>query len=463
VNRSAASVAALRLLTAALVFGLLQACAIEPEPWPELLTAPPTWQGKAGTGHLEADWWTAFGDPVMSNYVTQALANNQDLQLASARVAEARALTSAQHGSELPAVVFGGTAGRSDSISAVTRNPYLSTAWQEQLQISYEVDLWGRIHALGDAADATLKASEASRDAAALAVASTTASAYISLRALDQRLDLARKTLESREAALSFARSRQKQGYASKLELAQAESEYRATAQVVPQLNQAISRTEHAVRLLVGLPPGPVERGTVLDALALPAMPDAGVPSDLLRRRPDIAASEDLVAASDARLAASKAQLLPSLKLTGAIGTAGASVFTGDPFTLWSLGGSVLAPIFNGGELRAQVRAGSARRDQALIGYKKAVLVAFAEVEDQLAAITFIQEQAIDLDAQEQALKEALRIAHNRYRTGYATYLEELDAQRSLFTVEQLKIQLRSELLVAIVNLYRALGGSWSL
>jgi len=445
-----------------LLAAALQGCATKTEPVAPTVEPPADWQGLSGEAPVPADWWTAFGDPVLTRCVQQALARNSDLRLASARVDEARAITAATHGAELPSLDFGAGAQRSRSIFVVTGKPYLSTVWQEQFQASYEVDLWGRVKALGNAADASLMASVAARDAAALSVAAATASTYIGLRALDERLDLARRTLVSREAALSLARSRQQQGYASKLELAQAESEYRATAQAVPQLELAASRTEHALRVLLGGPPGAVERGTTLSAIALPALPDAGLPSALLQRRPDIAASEAQLVASDAQLAAAKAQLLPSLRLTASFGTAGANVLHGDPFTLWGLGGSVLAPIFNGGRLRAQVDAGASRRDQALIGYEKTVLTAFAEVEDQLAALSLIERQAIELEAQRAAVQDALRIAHNRFRAGYASYLEELDAQRSLFSVEQLSVQLRADLLSAHVNLYRALGGGWS-
>jgi outer membrane protein, multidrug efflux system len=440
----------------------LQGCATKTDPVAPTVEPPAAWLGLSGEASVPADWWTAFGDPVLTGCVQQALAHNSDLRLASARVAEARAITAATHGAELPSLDFGAAAQRSQSIFVVTGKPYLSTVWQEQFQAAYEVDLWGRVKALGDAADASLLASVAARDAAALSVAAAAASSYIGLRALDERLDLARRTLVSREAALSLARSRQQHGYASKLELAQAESEFRATAQAVPQLELAASRAEHALRVLQGATPGAVERGTTLSAIVLPALPDAGLPSALLRRRPDIAASESQLVASDAQLAAAKAQLLPSLRLTAAFGTAGADVLHGDPFTLWSLGGSVLAPIFNGGRLRAQVEASTSRRDQALIGYEKTVLTAFAEVEDQLAALSLIERQATELEAQRAAVQDALRIAHNRFRAGYASYLEELDAQRSLFSVEQLSVQLRADLLTAHVNLYRALGGGWS-
>lgn len=442
--------------------GLLQACTTPAVTPSALLEPPAAWQEPTGSEKVTADWWRAFGDPVLTGCVQQALAHNTDLRLASARIAEVRALGDIQHASELPSIDIGAGASRSRSVSVVNGQPYLSTAWQAQFQAAYEVDLWGRVRALGDAADATVLASVASRDAAALSVAASTAAAYIGLRALDERLALAQRTLLSREAALGVARSRHQQGYASKLELSQAEAEYRATAQALPTLELAARRQAHALRLLMGEAPGAVERGTALSALRLPPMPDAGVPSELLRRRPDIAVAEAQVAASEAQLAAARAQWLPSLHLSASLGRLGASVLRDDPFTVWSLGGSLLAPVFDAGRLRAQVDAGSSRRDQALIGYERAVLGAFAEVEDQLSALTLTQQQALALEAQRVAVQDALRIAHNRFRAGYASYLEELDAQRSLFSVEQLSVQLRADLLSAHVNLYRALGGGWS-
>lgn len=441
---------------------LLQACATVHTNAPASIPpAPAAWQGQSGSAVVEPDWWAGFGDPMLTQCVRQALLRNTDLRIAYARVAEARALSAAQHGAEWPSLDLGLGAERSRSISEVTGKPYYSTSGQAQFQASYEVDLWGRIKALGEAADANLAASEAARDSAALAVASTTAAAYINLRALDERLDLARRTLVSRESAIALARAREQTGYASKLELAQAEAEYRATAQAVPQLELAASRQEHALQILLGVASGAIERSTSETPMRLPALPDAGVPSDLLHRRPDIAVAEAQVVASDAQLAAAKAQLLPSLRLSGALGGVGSSVLTGDPFKVWSLGGSILAPIFNGGRLRAQVEVNASRRDQALIGYEKTVLVAFAEVEDQLAALALIRRQATELDAQYRAVQEALRIAHNRHEAGYASYLEELDAQRTLFSVEQSSVQLRADLLQAHVNLYRALGGGW--
>jgi NodT family efflux transporter outer membrane factor (OMF) lipoprotein len=385
---------------------------------------------------------------------------HRDLRLAAARVAEADALARAQHGSELPAVELGTGAQRARAISPVAGRPYDATTWQAQFQASYELDLWGRIDALGRAADATFAASRHAHDAAALSVAASVASGYLALRGLDARLRVARETLASREVAVALARSRERAGYTSKLELAQAEAEYRATAQVVPPLELSVTRQEHLLCVLLGRAPGSIERGLALDEIAVPPMPATGVPSELLRRRPDIAASEDQIVASDSQLAASRAQLLPSLKLSSSWGTSGSSVLNG-PFTLWSLGGSVSAPIFEGGRLRAQVQASASRRDQALISYEKTVLGSMSEVEDQIASIERLQQQATQVQEQRKALAEALRIATNRHGEGYASYLDQLDAQRSLFGAEQASLQVQADLLGAHVSLFRALGGGW--
>jgi outer membrane protein, multidrug efflux system len=450
---------------------LLQACGSLTPATPPVLAAsvPSAWQGTAGStsstpapAPLASDWWHALGDPVLDRLVSQALAHNNDLRIAAGRVAEARALADVQQAAALPKLDFGAGVSRSRSISAATGLPYLSSVLQPQFQASYEVDLWGRVSALGRAADAQLLASQAARDSAALSVAATTATGYVNLRALDARLEVARQTLEARQSALLLARSRQQRGYTSALETQQSEAEYRATAQVIPQLELLMRRQEHALSLLTGEAPGAVLRGLPLKALNFPGLPDAGLPSDLLRRRPDIASAEAQLAASDNQLAAARAQLLPSLQLSATLGSISSSALTGNPIGLWSLGGSVLAPLFDGGRLRAGVRASDARRDQALAGYEKAVLTAFSEVEDQLAAVDELARQRVEVDAQQVALTEAVRVATNRYREGYASYLDELDAQRSLFSAEQAALQLRADQLSAQVSLYRALGGGWA-
>jgi NodT family efflux transporter outer membrane factor (OMF) lipoprotein len=363
---------------------------------------------------------------------------------------------------ELPQVDFAAGGARSRSISEVLLRPYLSTGWRAEFEASWEIDLRGRLAALSAASDASLEASRAARDATALAVASATAATYINLLALDERLAIARRTLDARSAALQVARSRQQSGHTSAFELAQAQAEYSATAGAIPQLELAAERQAHALGALLDETPAEIARGSGLAALAAPTVPALGVPSSLLRRRPDIAAAESQVVASDAQFAAARAQMLPAVQLSASLGRVGSTVLRGDPFTLWSVGAGLLAPIFHGGRLQAQADVASSRRDEAILAYRKTVVTAFVEVEDQLAALAHLEEQSRQAEAERAAVAEALRIAHNRYREGYASYLEEIDAQRTLFSAEQTVAQLRADVLTAHVNLYRALGGGWT-
>lgn len=431
-----------------------------PSAWRESPHGPATDAGAQAA--LQRDWWRGYGDPVLDGLVDTALRENLDLRTAVARVDEARALLTAQGAAQWPTLDLSVTGQRARSVSTVTGRPTYSNVTQPQFQAAYEIDLWGRLSALTDAARQSLLASQASRDTVHLSVAAAVAAAYLGLRTTDARLDVAERTLASREGALKVARRRYDSGYNSKLELAQAEAEYRATAQVIPQLRQSLARQEHALSVLLGHAPASVPRGRALSDLAAPPLPATGVPSLLLRRRPDIAQAEAQIAASDANLAAARAQLLPSLRLTGTLGELDNSLLRGDPQRVWTLGGSILAPIFNRGRLRAQVSASAARRDQAVYAYQKTVLTAFSEVEDALAAIRELNRQHDEAERQRQALAEALRIAHNRYNEGYASYLEELDAQRNLFSAELTVLQLQGDALSAQVNLYKALGGGWT-
>lgn len=450
-----------RLGAALWVASLLSSCATVPEPLNVEAPVPTAWLGASGALPIERDWWRGFGDPALERLIDEALKRNLDLRQASERLAEARALARAQHSAALPSLDLTAGGARSRSISDVSGQPYLATGNQSQFQAAYEIDLWGRVAALSTAANAGAESARTARDAVALSVAASVASSYFNLRLIDAQLELAHRTLVSREQSLVLTRSRHERGYASALESAQAEAELRATAQAIPQWELAAQRQERILNLLLARVPGPVDRGTPLLSLTARGVPDAGLPSDLLRRRPDIVSAELQVAAADAQLAAARAQMLPSLRLSATLGSVGSSALRGDPFGIWSLGGSVLAPIFNGGRLRSLTTASASRRDQALIAYERAVLASFAEVENQLAAFRLQREQLQQVEAQQLAVQSALRIAGRRYREGYASYLDELLAQRNLFGVEQQVLQLRADLLLTEVGIYRALGGGW--
>ncbi|GLR46669.1 efflux transporter outer membrane subunit [Sphingomonas astaxanthinifaciens] len=442
--------------------GLLAACVPATPPLPEGVAVIPNsgWRTPlTATVPLDKAWWNGFGDPVLTALVETALANNSDIAIAAARVREARAQEQIARAAFLPSLDAGVGVQEARTVSPFG-TPSTNTSAQPLLQASYELDLFGRVRETASAARSAYLASAAARDAAALSVAGATASGYLTLRGLDSRLAIAEQTVASRTEALRISRNRARVGYTSDLELRQAEAEYRSTTQLLPQLRLAIARQENALALLTGTTPRDVIRGRSLAELRPLPVP-ALLPSELLRRRPDIASAEYQVAASDSSLAAARAQFLPRINLAASLGAV-ISGALGDPVSIWSLGASVLAPIFQGGRLSGNLNASAARRDQALFTYRKTALTAFREVDDALAAVRRLGEQRRELSLQRVALADALRHATNRYEAGYTSYLEQLDAQRALLATDLNLAQLRTDELNATVALYQAMGGGWS-
>lgn len=431
---------------------------ISAPPAASTVTPPEGWRTVFAEGAtVDGAWWQAFGDPRLLALVEQARAHNSDIAIAIARVQEARAQERASRALLLPSLNASLPASHGRSLTALGTVSEATMA-QPQFQASYELDLFGRNRAQIDAAAANTLASDAARQATILSVTSATATGYVTLLALDERLRVLRETLTSREAALRIARSRAEAGYTSDLELRQAEAEYRGTQQQIPVVETAIARQENALSLLTGDTPRGIVRGGAFAALRRPDVP-ALLPSELTRRRPDILQAEYALAATDARLRAAQRQFLPQIQLTAAVGEVINSSLR-DNVSVWSLGGSVLAPIFAGGRLRGQFDAATAQRDQAAFGYQRAVLGAFREVEDQLAILARLDDQEQALTAQRDAVAGSLRHATNRYRAGYSTYLEQVDAQRALLSVDLSLIQLRNDRLTALIALYQAVGGA---
>lgn len=430
------------------------------------LAVPQAWRAQAPLvgpdGAVEGQWWRAFNDPVLDALVARALAGNTDVRTAQSRLQEYQARIRVAASSQQPSVTIGLTPQRARAIGPFG-TPIESTSVQGNIQAAYELDPFGRLQNTTRAAEFDYAAQQAAADATALSVAANTASGYLNLRGLDAQLALARQTLESRQRSLDLARRQFEVGYSSRLELAQAEAEYRTTAGVVPQLERSITQQENALALLLGASPGPIARGTELGALEAPAI-QPGLPSELLRRRPDIAQAENAIAAADASLASARDQMLPSLRLTASAGGYAHNVpdLLGSGTGLWSIGASILAPLFDAGRLRAQAEVSASLRDRAVFGYEAVVRNAFAETENALTAVQRLRQQLDEAQGRRTATAEALRIAHNRYRNGYSSYLEELDAQRNSFTAETNVLQLRATWLQAHVDLYRALGGGWT-
>ncbi|WP_046347097.1 efflux transporter outer membrane subunit [Sphingomonas changbaiensis] len=447
---------------AAAMLALTASGCIGPRPAapPETAVAPPpAWRTELGPGApIRADWWSAFGDPVLTGLVGHALAANPDLGAAAARIEEARAQERLSRAQLFPFVNATASASEARALNPLGV-PTTNTGAQPAVTASYDLDLFGRLREANAATRAQLLATAAARDTVRLGIVSSVATGYITLRALDARLAIARQTLAARAEALRIARRRAETGYTSNLELHQAEAEYRATEQLVPQAELAIARQENALSVLVGGTPGAIARGLPLDQLITPPIPD-GLPANLLRRRPDLFQAEQTLVAADRTLDSARAALLPNITLTGSAGLL-LSTALSNPVGVFSLGGSILAPIFDAGRLGAQADIAAARRDQAAFAYRRAALNAFREVDDALAGVLRSGEQAQALAGQRDALAAALFNASERYRAGYSSYLEQLDAQRGLLAAELALVQAEADRLNAYVSLYQAFGG-WS-
>lgn len=439
----------------------LAACAPVKAPVPEAarIEVPDAWRTSLPTDRiLQDDWWKLFGDPALVRLVDAALRHNTDIQIAALRVDEAREQIQLARSALLPQV---------DAVVAAQRSRELGTTGlsrprvvQPGLQVSYEVDVWGRLRNARAATAVQFEATEADLGVVNLAVASTMARSYFSLLALDRQLLVTRRTMRSREGALRIAQDRADLGYTSQLELTQAQSEYEAAAQLVPELLHSIALQENSIRLLTGELPGPVPRADVEQPTKI-APPPAALPSELLRRRPDIVQAERQLLASDINLDVARARFMPQVQLSANLGRLYVNALDYDPITVWTLGTSVLAPLFNGGQLRAGVNIATAQRDQAAYAYRARVLNAFTEVEAALSGVVQLVAQSERATARRDILLRSLEIARDRYRGGYSSYLEELDAQRNLFNVELAAIQIRESQINATVDLYQALGGGW--
>lgn len=430
---------------------------------PHSLVIPSAWRTAVGPASpVEGVWWRDFHDPQLTHYVEQALRNNSDVLIARARVQEYQTRVTAADSALWPTLDASLGGSRARSQSAATGLPVYGTRYQGGLTASYDVDIWGANRSTASAAQQSLEAQKAAAAAADLTVAAQAAAGYITLLALDEQLRVTRATLQAREAAFKLAQRQFETGYSSRLELMQADSELRTTRAQIPVLQHQSAQQENALRVLAGGLPGAVARDVPFDRLTPLKMPSQ-LPSSLLARRPDIAQAQRNLLAADSSLDAARVQLLPSLNVSasGTVQNTSLSGLLDNPLRLWSIGGSILAPLLNRDRLTAQVDISMSQRNQALYGYESTVRNAFREVDESLDAIRRLGEQLNEINAQERVAQETLRIATNRYRNGYASYLEELDAQRTLFAVQLNRVQVKNNLLLAQVDLYRALGGGW--
>ncbi len=447
----------------------LGACTVGPNYRRPVVETPMTWRGEVGEAKDVANtaWWEQFDDPVLNELILTALRENKDLKIAASRIdeflgryASARAGLFPQVGGTATEVRKGLTQYSNPPPAPTMRNPY--SDYQTFLSASWELDIWGRVRRLTEGARADLLATEEGRRAVIMIVTTATAIGYTDLRFLDKQLQIARRTVEGREDSLKLFRLRFDRGLISELEMRQAESEYQAAFATIPVLEKLIAQQENALSVLIGHNPGLIPRGGSLDQLTLPAVP-AGLPSDLLERRPDIREAEQNLIAANARIGAVKAAYFPTISLTGLFGlesTDLSKLFTG-PARIWSFAAPVTAPIFTGGARAGAVKTAEAIQQQALFRYQQVIQEAFREVEDGLIDQVKSREQLRIQKQQVEALREYERLARLRYDNGYTSYLEVLDAERNLFSGELSYAQTQDVLFRALINLYKSTGGGW--
>lgn len=447
----------------------LGACTLGPNYTRPDLEIPSSWrlEEREAKETVNTPWWEQFHDPVLNQLITIALKENKEIRLAASRVEEFLGRYGLARSGSFPQA--GAVAlGQRKNVTQYSNPPWPATAdnlyndYQTLLNASWEIDFWGRLRRTREAAQADLLGTQEGKRTVILTVVTAAALAYTDLLDLDKQLQIARRTVESRRDSFNLFKLRFERGLIAELELRQIESEVQSALATVSALQKAIGQQENNLQILLGRNPGPVPRGKTLDSLILPPVP-AGLPSQLLERRPDIRRAEQDLIAANARIGVAKALYFPTLSLTGFLGLQSTDLsllFSGAARTL-NFTTSLTAPIFSAGGLAGAVKVSEAVQQQALIRYQQVIQTAFREVEDALIDQARTRDQWAAQKKQVEALKAYLELARLRYENGYTSYLEVLDAERGLFNAELAFTQTQGILFRALVHLYKAMGGGW--
>jgi multidrug efflux system outer membrane protein len=440
-------------------------CAVGPNYKRPPVAVPPQFYGEAAGAEearslADLPWWEVFQDPVLKALVDEALRNGYDARLAAARVEEARALYGIARGDLFPSVGYQAGFERARLDQFVNRDGTVDTKWTAKLGFSWELDLFGRIRRQTEAAKAQYLATDEARRGVLLSLVSDVATAYFELRELDTELDIARRTTEAFQGTLDLFERRLEGGAASALETARAEASLGLVAAQIPEIERAIVAKENQLNYLLGRPPQPIPR----EAPSIPMPPDvpAGLPSALLERRPDVVEAEERLVSANALVGAAKARFFPTLSLTGFFGNASPEL--GDLFSqgkTYSLAAGLVGPIFQAGQIKKNYEAAKARFEQGKVLYEAAVTNSLREVSGALVDRTKLVETERERARTVRAYTEAVRLANVRYTSGLSAYFEVLDAQQQLFPAEISLAQTHRDQLLAVVSLYKALGGGW--
>jgi len=434
---------------------------------PEVAT-PKQWRFADHEARATANtkWWEQLGDPALNRLVDRALLGNLDMKIAVANVEKFVGLYGTTRSNLFPQISGFGEYSRRQSSGQLASQGNLGGREYDfarlGAQMNWELDIWGALRRANEASFAEILEQEAIRRGVVLTLVSDIAQAYVQLRTFDRDLEITKEVVETLREDLRIRKLRFKEGYTSELEVQQAESELQRRSAQIPVYEQNIAQTEHALSVLLGKNPGPIERGLPLDGIKLPAVP-AGLPSDLLARRPDIQLAEQTLIAANARIGVARGQYFPKIALTGDVGQLGTQM--GTLFTpganFWSIGSTMLTPIFTAGKIAGQVQAAEATQKAALANYQKSIISAFREFEDALVSNSKTQEQKEKEAQRVAAVQKYFDLSRIRYDEGYTDYITVLDAVRQLFDAQVELVQAQNANLVATINLYRAMGGGW--
>ncbi|HZX44004.1 MAG TPA: efflux transporter outer membrane subunit [Myxococcaceae bacterium] len=445
-------------------------CLMGPDYQRPVVPTPATFRDQGPTQDTasiaDLPWWTVFRDPELQSLVAEAVQNNRDLRAAIARVEQARALARIQKAQILPAVSANASGGYGrGSLTLPTENPKSSAVFEVDAQLSWEIDVWGRIRRGTEAAVAQYLASEQGRRATTVTLVADVAVAYVQLRQLDAQLDVSRRTVGNYQRTLQLYVDQLKGGAGNKLPVTTGRAQVNDAQATLRDTERLIVRQENLISLLLGRPPGPIARSKTPPALPTGVVP-AGLPSTLVERRPDVLEVEQQLVAANARIGVAKADFFPRFSLTALAGLASpdlTKLFDPSKSGVWSAGGNVswLAPILQGDALHGQAEAASAQWEEAKNNYEQTVLTAFREVADALDDVQRLDGVLQQREEEVTNLTEAVALAVDRFYGGVSSYLEVTTTQNLLFPAELNLAAVRAQRTSAFINLYRALGGGW--
>jgi len=421
---------------------------------------------------VNTQWWQGLGDPALDALISEAIDANKDLQLATLRVEEFDAKLGIARAEGRPQVGYNALAQRKrysqEQPGPGSRNDDGSfekatnqNAFEVGTNFSWELDLWGRVRRAKESARADVMASEDARRAMMLTVVTSVATSYVQLLALDHQLELAQQAAKNRGDALALVQKKYEGGAASRLDVAKARAAMYDVAVAVPDLERQVAELENATSLLLGRNPGPIKRSTLL-AMKLPPVP-AGIPSDILERRPDVMEAEQNLVSANAKIGVAKAEYFPRISLTGMLGLGSTQVDTLLQRSAMtdSIGASLLGTIFSGGRIKGDIRASEAVQKQMLVKYQQAIQTALREVEDALVFNAKAGEIANAGSQQLAALRDAVQLSEARYDGGQSSFIDVLDAQQDLYDAQDEQVGRDRDTYLALISIYKAMGGGW--